>query len=105
MTTHGVRLKNPPHPGKFLRHEIIEPAGLSVTAAAIAMAVGRVAVSALLNGRARLSPEMALRVEKTFGVSTDTLMRMQNSYEMRKRERTAKVGRRIHVTLEDRSSG
>lgn len=100
MSTDGIRLKNPPHPGEFLRHELIEPAGLSVTAAAQALAVGRVALSAALNGRARLSPEMALRVEKTFGVSMDTLMRMQNNFdiaEMRKRERTIRIGRRITV--------
>ena len=90
----GIRLKNPAHPGGFLKHEIIEPLGLSVTAAADVLGVTRATLSTLLNERAHLSPEMALRVEKAFGVSMDTLMRMQNSYDIaqtRKREGEIKV--------------
>ncbi len=90
----GVRLKNPAHPGSFIRYEIIEPSGLSVTGAAEVLGVTRATLSTLLNERAHLSPEMALRVEKAFGVSMDTLMRMQNSYDIaqtRKRERDIKV--------------
>jgi addiction module HigA family antidote len=85
----GVRLKSPAHPGGFIKHEIIEPLGLSVTAAAEVLGVTRATLSTLLNERAHLSPEMALRMEKAFGVSMDTLMRMQNSYDIaqtRKRE-------------------
>ena len=77
----GIRLKSPAHPGGFIKSEIIEPLGLSVTYAAQALGVTRPALSALLNQRARLSPEMALRIEKAFAVSMDTLMRMQNSYD------------------------
>jgi antitoxin HigA-1 len=76
------RLKSPPHPGGFVRTEIIEPLSLSVTAAADALGVTRPALSAFLNARSSLSPEMALRIEKAFGVSMDTLMRMQNSYDI-----------------------
>jgi addiction module HigA family antidote len=68
-------MKNPPHPGDFIRTEIIESAGLSVTAAA-ALRVSRPALSSLLNGRTGLSGEMALRVEKAFGVKMDTLVWM-----------------------------
>jgi len=85
----GIRLKSPAHPGGFIKHEIIEPLGLSVTAAAEVLGVTRATLSTLLNERAHLSPEMALRIEKAFGVSMDTLMRMQNSYDIaqtRKRE-------------------
>lgn len=85
----GIRMKNPAHPGGFVKSEIIEPLGLSVTSAAQVLGVTRAALSAVLNERAHLSPEMALRVEKAFGVSMDTLMRMQNSYDIaqaRKRE-------------------
>jgi len=64
-------MKNPPHPGDFIRTEIIEPARLSVTDAARALRVSRPALSSLLNGKARLSGEMALRIEKGFGVKTD----------------------------------
>ena len=78
----GIRMKNPAHPGGFVKHEIIEPHGLSVTDAARVLGVTRPALSALLNERASLSPEMALRIEKAFGVSMDTLTRMQNSYDI-----------------------
>jgi addiction module HigA family antidote len=90
----GIRMKNPTHPGGFVKSEIIEAVGLSVTDAALVLGVTRPALSALLNERARLSPEMALRIEKAFGVSMDTLMRMQNSYDIaqtRQREGAIKV--------------
>jgi antitoxin HigA-1 len=75
-------MKNPPHPGEFVRAEIIEPAGLSVTAAAAALQVSRPVLSSLLNGKADLSGDMALRIEKAFGVKMDTLMRMQASCDI-----------------------
>lgn len=78
----GVRMKNPAHPGGFVKSEIIESLELSVTDAARALGVTRPALSALLNERVHLSPEMALRLEKAFGVSMDTLMRMQNGYDI-----------------------
>lgn len=88
----GIRLRNPAHPGGFVKSEVIEPLGLSVTNAAQALGVTRAALSAVLNERAHLSPEMALRLEKAFGVSMDTLMRMQNSYDIaRTREREAEI--------------
>ena len=89
-------LKAPPHPGDFIRTEIIVPAGLSVTAAAAALQVSRPTLSSLLNAKASLSGEMALRIEKAFGVKMDTLMRMQSSYdiaETRKRENQIQVQR------------
>ena len=89
-------MKNPPHPGDFIKTEIVEAAGLSVTAAAAALGVSRPALSSLLNGKAGLSGEMALRFEKVFGVRMDTLMRMQSAYEIaetRKREKLIRVGR------------
>ena len=61
-----IRMSRPSHPGSFIRMEVIEPLGLSVTDAAKALGVTRPALSALLNGRAALSSEMALRVEKAF---------------------------------------
>jgi len=91
-------MKNPPHPGDFIWTEIIEPAGLSVTSAAAALQVSRPALSSLLNGKADLSGNMALRIEKAFGVKMDTLMRMQASYDIvrtRKRESEISV-RRFH---------
>ena len=93
--TAGIRMKRPAHPGEFLKSEVVAPLSLTVTAAA-ALGVTRPALSALLNGRASLSPDMALRLEKAFGLSMDTLMRMQNSFDIakaRKREREIKVTR------------
>jgi antitoxin HigA-1 len=91
-----LRMMRPSHPGQFIKLEVIEPLGLSVTDAAKALGVTRLALSALLNGRAALSPEMALRIEKAFGPKMDALLRMQTSlevYEARKRERAIKVKR------------
>ncbi len=65
----GVRMKSPAHPGGFIRTEIIEPLNLSITAAAVALGVTRPALSALVNERAALSPDMAIRIDKAFGVS------------------------------------
>ena len=90
--TRGLRMKNPAHPGGFVKSEIVEAAGLSVTGAAAALGVTRPALSALLNERTSLSPEMALRIEKVFGVSMDTLLRMQTSYDIaRTRERQGDI--------------
>jgi len=97
-------MKNPPHPGDFIRTEILDPAGLSVTGAAEVLRVSRPALSSLLNGKAGLSGEMALRIEKAFGVKMDTLMRMQASYDIaqtRKREGEVRV-RRFHPPAEAR---
>jgi addiction module HigA family antidote len=73
---------NPPHPGEFIRTEIITPLGLSVTAAAEILRVSRRALSNLLNGKSDLSGEMALRIEKAFGPRMDTLMRMRSAYDI-----------------------
>ncbi len=76
------------HPGGFIKRSVL-PDDLSVTTAAEALCVGRPALSNLLNEKASLSPEMALRVEKAFGVKMDTLLRMQaryDAYHMRQRE-------------------
>lgn len=82
-------LAEPAHPGGFVKSDIIEPHGLSVTDAARVLGITRAALSAFLNQHSALSPDMALRLEKAFGVSMETLMRMQNSYDIaqaRKRE-------------------
>ena len=93
-------MKNPPHPGDFIRTEIIASAGLSVTAAAAALQVSRPTLSSLLNGKASLSGNMALRIEKAFGVKMDTLLRMQADIaQTRKRENQIHV-RRIRPLAE-----
>jgi addiction module HigA family antidote len=78
----------PAPPGEFIREDILEPLGLSVARAAEVLGVRRATLSDLLNGKAGLSAEMALRIEKAFGVSMDTLLRMQvwhDSYITRQR--------------------
>lgn len=77
-----MAMHTPVHPGDFIRTEIVEAYGLSVTAAAKVLGVSRPALSNLLNRNADLSGEMALRIEKAFGVSMDTLMRMQAAYDI-----------------------
>jgi addiction module HigA family antidote len=83
-------------PGDFIRTEIIEPAGLTVTEAAIAMGVSRPTSSSLLNRKSNLCGDMALRIEKEFGVKMDTLMRIESSYDFartQKREKEIRVRR------------
>ena len=87
-----MRLARPSHPGQFIRMEVIEPLNLTVTKAAQILGVTRPALSALLNCRAALSPEMALRIEKAFGPKMDTLLRMQAAHEVAEvRERAADI--------------
>jgi addiction module HigA family antidote len=91
-------MKNPPHVGGLIRREVIEPLGLTVTEAAKALHVGRQALSALLNQKAALTSEMALRVEKAFGPKMEHLMRMQLAYDLaqaRKEERSIDVKRYV----------
>ena len=86
----------PEHPGAYVKHQVLQPLGLTVTEAAAVLGVTRPALSALLNERAHLSPEMALRIEKAFGVPMERLMGMQNSYDIaraRERETDIKVER------------
>ena len=86
-----MRMLNPLHPGLFLRTEIIEAHGLSVTHAARALGVSRPTLSSLLNGKADLSGDMAVRFEKAFGVDMETLMRMQNGYDISQARQRAKA--------------
>ena len=72
----------PVHPGRFVRDVILEPLGLSVTEAAKALGVTRVALSRVLNGQAALSAEMAIRLDKAFGADMETLLRMQSAFDI-----------------------
>jgi len=75
-------MKNPPHPGDLIRTEIIEAMGLSVSKAAEVLKVRRATLSDLLRGKAALTPEMALRIEKAFGPDMDHLLRMQLAFDV-----------------------
>jgi addiction module HigA family antidote len=86
----------PPHPGEFIRVEILDELGLSIARAAEVLDVRRATLSDLVNGKASLSPEMALRIEKAFNVSMDTLLRMQvwyDTYTMREHADEIRVDR------------
>jgi addiction module HigA family antidote len=87
-----TRTLNPPPPGEFVKTEAIEPLGLTVAGAATVLGVSRSTLSAFLNGRSDLSGNMALRIEKAFGVQMDTLVRMQASFDIaRTRRREADI--------------
>ena len=75
-------MKNPPHPGLSVRHDCLEPLGLSVTEAARQLCVSRKQLSDLVNGHAGISPEMAIRLDKAFGGGADTWLRLQAAYDL-----------------------
>jgi addiction module HigA family antidote len=84
--------KNPPHPGDLIRTEVVEALGLNVSRAAQILHVRRATLSDLLHGKANLTPQMALRIEKAFGPDMDHLLRMQLAYDVAKtRERSQDV--------------
>ena len=74
-------MKNPPHPGKVVRVSCLEPLGLSVIEGAKVLGVSRQALSNLVNGHSRISGEMAVRLEKAFGSTTETWIRLQAAYD------------------------
>ncbi len=89
-------MKNPPHPGRTIANACLEPLGLSVTAGARVLGVARPTLSNVINGKAAISPEMAIRLEKAFGGTADAWLRMQAAYDLaqaRKREKDIKVKR------------
>ncbi len=77
-----MAMKDPPHPGEVIRELCIDPAGLTVTAAAAVLGVSRKALSELLNGHAGISPEMAVRLSKAFGGSTESWLTQQMQYDL-----------------------
>ena len=78
----AMRMHNPPHPGEVLREICIEPLGLSVTEAAEGLGVSRKTLSAVLNGRAGISPEMALRLSIAFDTSPESWLNQQTQYDL-----------------------
>jgi len=94
-----MAMKNPVHPGSVLRHDCLEPLGLSVTAGAKALGISRQALNNIVNGKSGISPEMAIRLSMAFGSTPETWLRMQLAYDLaaaRKHESHIKV-RRQHV--------
>jgi addiction module HigA family antidote len=83
-----MKMHNPPHPGEILRELCLEPLELSVTRAAEALGVSRKTLSAILNGRAGISPEMALRLAKAFGTTPESWLNLQMHYDLWMTEET-----------------
>ena len=91
-----MAMKNPPHPGLIVRHDCLEPLGLTVTEAAKALGVTRQALNNLLNGKSGISPEMAVRLAKAFGSRAEVWLGIQLDYDLarvRRREKDIKVNR------------
>ncbi len=85
-----MKMHNPPHPGEVLRELCLEPLGISVTAAAEALGVSRKTLSSILNGRAGVSPEMAVRLSIAFGTSAESWLNQQTQYDLWLAERNRK---------------
>jgi len=77
-----MRMHNPPHPGKIIKHLCLDPLDLSVTQAAQALGVSRKTLSAILNGRAGVSPEMAVRLSMAFSTSAESWLNQQTQYDL-----------------------
>ena len=77
-----MQMKNPPHPGRIVRQDCIEPLGLTITAAAKVLGVTRQALNNVVNGKAGISPEMAVRLAKAFGGSAEMWVRLQSNYDL-----------------------
>ena len=77
-----MTMENPPHPGEIVREMCIEPLGLTITQAAKGLGITRKTLSLLLNGHARISPEMAIRLSKAFGRSPESWLGLQSLYDL-----------------------
>lgn len=75
-------MKNPVHPGRLVRHDCLEPLGLSVTEGAKVLGVTRQTLTKIVNGKSGISPEMAIRLTKAFGSTPETWLRMQIAYDL-----------------------
>jgi addiction module HigA family antidote len=84
-----MRMKNPPHPGRSVRYDCLEPLGLSVAEGAKVLGVTRQAMNNLVSGKAGISAEMAIRLEKAFGGGAETWLRMQAAYDLAQVEKHA----------------
>ena len=77
-----MRMHNPPHPGEIIKSLCLEPLGVTVTEAAKALGISRKTLSAILNGRAGVSPEMAVRLSIAFGTSAESWLNQQTQYDL-----------------------
>lgn len=85
-----MKMHNPPHPGEILKELCLQPLELSVTRAAEALGVSRKTLSSILNGRAGISPEMAVRLSLAFGTSSESWLNQQSQYDLWQAEKNRK---------------
>ncbi len=86
----ALRMHNPPHPGEILREICLVPLGLSVTDAAVSLGVSRNTLSSILNGRAGISPEMAIRLSIAFSTTAESWLRLQMQHDLWHAEQSRK---------------
>ena len=98
-----MRMKKPPHPGRIVRQECIEPLGLTVKEAAERLGVTRQALNNLVNGKAGISPEMSIRLSKASGSSPDVWLGMQMEYDLAQAEKHAGKIKVERITTERRA--
>ncbi len=82
-------MKEPPHPGLSVRYDCLEPLGLTITAGAKVLGVSRQALNSLVNGKAGISPEMAIRLDKAFGGTAEAWLALQTAYDLARAKKTA----------------
>ena len=98
-----MNMHNPPHPGEIIRDLCLEPLGLSVTDAAKALGVSRKTLSSILNGRAGISPEMALRLSKASGRSPESWLSMQDNHDLWQARQTVDLNAVEHIDFRART--
>jgi addiction module HigA family antidote len=99
-----MTMKNPPHPGLSVRHDCIEALDLTITEAADILGVTRQTLNNLVNGKAGISPEMAIRLDKAFGGGAETWLRLQMAYDLaqaRRHEGEIKVKRVVRRKMDE----
>lgn len=94
-----MRMHNPPHPGQIIKRLWLDPLSLSVTQAAQALGVSRKTLSAILNGRAGVSPEMAVRLSMAFGTSSESWLNQQTQYDLWHAEQRRKQLRVVKLAV------
>jgi antitoxin HigA-1 len=100
-----MRMHNPPHPGEIIRELCLQPLNLTVTEAAQALGVARKTLSAILNGRSGISPEMALRLSKVFGRTPEGWLRLQSQFDLSEAAESIDISnlKRIEASVQPQS--
>ncbi|MEI8389804.1 MAG: HigA family addiction module antitoxin [bacterium] len=86
-----MQMKNPPHPGKILKQECLEPLGLSITEAALKLGISRTTLSEIVNGKSGISSLMALKLAKAFNTTPEFWINMQSHYDLAQARKTANL--------------